>query len=415
MQLDTHKQLLSRLGSIVKHHKELSRLSGADFNIFRIIHVTCDELKHSAFLSELLNPRGSHGQGDVFLRLFVHKFGIENFQCETAEALVEKHVGQLTETEGGRIDILIDDHQGNHIIIENKIYAGDQDNQLIRYHNFSKQNLFYLNLYGVDASPKSNTNDKFGKKLVCGKDYKLLSYKIDILEWLELCLKETVSMPLLREGITHYINLIKHLTGETINKAMQKEIVNLITESPTNLANAKEIANNYTEAQSHLLWGFWKALKNELRSSGMELEDWKANVSQERTLNYFRRKDHLFGLLSLIYSKGEITIHFVFEMQDNIMMGFTLEKNTIGKISDLPENAKYRNVIHNCDSKYKNNPWCLGMQETNPNLNFREFSSETILNLTNKDELEKIVRKIAEKAQSDIEFVQRELEKMEST
>lgn len=47
--------------------------------------------------------------------------------------------------------------EGKQIIIENKIYAVDQDNQLIRYHNFRKGNtvkLYYLTLDGCEPSPK---------------------------------------------------------------------------------------------------------------------------------------------------------------------------------------------------------------------------------------------------------------------
>ncbi len=415
MPLDTRKQLLSRVGSICKHHKEISRMSGADFNIFRIINVTSDEVKHSAYLAELLNPKGSHGQGDIFLRLFLKKFGIENFHSETAIAIVEKHVGPVTETEGGRIDILIGDHRGNQIIIENKIYAPDRDNQLIRYSNYNKKHLFYLTLYGGDASERSRMNSSFSVSLKSGEDYKLLSYKTDILEWLELCHKESVSMPLLREGIAHYINLIKHLTGETTNKAMQTEIVDLITESPTNLANAREIANNYTEAQSHLLWEFWKALRDALISKGIILyEDVDTDVTKERTLNYFRRKDRYFGLCSQIYANGEIAIYWASEMQDGIYIGFTLEKNGNGKIADLPENSNYVNFVTNCDNNYKNTLYWLGTQETNPSLNFRDFSSDAILNLTNKNELEKTVQEIAQKAHDDIEFVKIKLVEMDA-
>ena len=51
--------------------------------------------------------------------------------------IVERHIGQATENEGGRLDIIIED--GNHaVIIENKIYAADQKHQLLRYDNYGK-------------------------------------------------------------------------------------------------------------------------------------------------------------------------------------------------------------------------------------------------------------------------------------
>jgi len=405
MELNNHRHLLSRLGTICKHHKELSRLSGADFNVFKIVKVVHDEVRHSAFLAELLNPKGSHGQGDLFLRLFVQKLGITDFQCETAVAIVEKHIGEVTETTGGRIDILIDDHHGNQIIIENKIYASDQENQLIRYHNFKNQNLFYLTLHGNDASEYSTLHNTSGVKLICGDDYKLLSYKTHILEWLELCQKEAVSMPLLREGIAHYINLIKILTGKSTNKAMEQEIVNLITESPASLANANELANNFSEAQIRIQWEFWKALKNALVNKGLTLEEDTKNATFTKVSDYYHKKERLFGLWSLIYKNEDITIHWGCEIDDCIYYGFTVERNGGGHISDKPEYHEYRKIIREHDNNYTSNQFWLGWQYAQPRLNFKAFSSEAIFDLADKSKLERTVKLIAEKVKTDIDFL----------
>jgi hypothetical protein len=409
MQLDTHKQLLSRLGTICKHHRELSRLSGADFNVFKIVKVVHDEVRHSAFLAELLNPKGSHGQGDLFLRLFVQKLGITDFQCETAIAVVEKHIGEVTETTGGRIDILINDFNGNHIIIENKIYANDGENQLIRYYNFKKQNLYYLTLYGNDATDRSTLHNASGVKLVCGEDYKLLSYKTDILQWLEQCQKESVSMPLLREGIAHYINLIKYLTGTSSNKAMKQEIVNLLTESSTSLANANELVNNFTEAKIKLQWEFWNVLKNILLENGITIEENDKTVTKEKIRNFYQKKETPYGLWSLIYHEGEISIHWCCEIYESIHFGFTIEKNGKGGISDSYENEKYRKLLKEYDHNYESSQWFLGKQNTHPLLNFKAFNSDDIFNLADRKVLEETVQTIAEKACRDILFLQGKL------
>ena len=44
-------------------------------NIFEILKISKTEIRHSNFLSWLLNPNGSHQLGDVFLkRFFLHCF-----------------------------------------------------------------------------------------------------------------------------------------------------------------------------------------------------------------------------------------------------------------------------------------------------------------------------------------------------
>ncbi|OAV63577.1 hypothetical protein Barb6XT_03113 [Bacteroidales bacterium Barb6XT] len=97
--------------------------TGGKFNMFRIVDVSHYETIHSAIIAELLNPKGSHGLKEKFLEAFVRQAEINDFNCNCASTI-----------DDGRLDILIKDSTGrNAIIIENKIYAGDQDNQLKRY------------------------------------------------------------------------------------------------------------------------------------------------------------------------------------------------------------------------------------------------------------------------------------------
>ena len=104
------------------------------FNIFKILGIGRREVStHSPMLGNLLNPKGSHGQGDAFLRLFVSMLGIADFDTASARLELEYYIGRVTEKSGGRIDIVILDKDGNAIFIENKIGAGDQKKQLQRY------------------------------------------------------------------------------------------------------------------------------------------------------------------------------------------------------------------------------------------------------------------------------------------
>ncbi len=108
---------------------KILQATGEKFNIFRVLNLSTSETRtHSAFLAELFNPKGSHGQGSVFLKLFVEQLGIKDFDFKSANVEIEKFAGYIDADyrEGGRIDIVITDNNGQGIIIENKIYAGDQ-------------------------------------------------------------------------------------------------------------------------------------------------------------------------------------------------------------------------------------------------------------------------------------------------
>jgi hypothetical protein len=81
----------------------------------------------------------------------------------------------------------------------------------------------------------------------------LISYKFHILEWLELCKKESVDNPILRETLTQYIVLIKQLTGQTRSKEMQKEILDTILKDVDNISAAFIISQNIDEIKLQIL------------------------------------------------------------------------------------------------------------------------------------------------------------------
>ena len=72
MQINTThiESLLSKVKLVVDKYDEIERITGEKYNIFSILGLSSDELAHSRFLANLLNPQGSHGQGDIYLKLF---------------------------------------------------------------------------------------------------------------------------------------------------------------------------------------------------------------------------------------------------------------------------------------------------------------------------------------------------------
>ena len=110
-------------------YAKLEETAQSSFNIFSILRQESEEVAlHSRFLTELLNPKGSHKCGNIFQILFMKMILGDNWKDgEPLFAQYEVSVGDL-----GRIDILLKGSQ--HIyVIENKIYAEDQPEQLQRY------------------------------------------------------------------------------------------------------------------------------------------------------------------------------------------------------------------------------------------------------------------------------------------
>ena len=282
------QSLLTQVGLIVKKNNEILDATGGRFNIFNIIGIASDEVRlHSALLAELLNPNGSHGMKDAFLIAFVDEMKkveldskLAAFDFKSAKVKVEKTIGEVTEEEGGRIDIIIDDKNNNAIIIENKIYAGDQTAQLIRYdrHGKSKYNgnhtILYLTLDGHEASDGSAKNIKYIK----------ISYAIHILHWLETCLSIAVRQPLVREIINQYISLIKQLTNQDMNTKNSQEIVDLLIKKD-NIESALIISVNIEALKRKLVSDMVKRIadkccmkeyiKDDSKEIGFYKENWK--------------------------------------------------------------------------------------------------------------------------------------------
>ncbi len=223
------RSLISRVLSVVERHEREMELSGEKFNVFSILRLSVREPRtHSAFISELLNPRGTHGCGHQFLSLFVRQMKLR-LDCQSAKVSTEKFLGPVSadSEEGGKVDILVTDNEGNMITIENKVYAGDQPKQLVRYWRWGKEHaarlvLLYLTLFGDDPSDDSRGG------LKKGRDFFTLSYRVDVLRWLGECRKQVVDKPVLRETIAQYESLLCELTGQSRSKAMSDEIVDLI-------------------------------------------------------------------------------------------------------------------------------------------------------------------------------------------
>jgi len=256
--------LLQNITLISKKYTDIAKISGENFNLFSIMKMETDErYTHSAIIGELLNPKGSHGQGSIFLELFfdgIEKLQtIENFNFKSAKITLEKSVGKidLIQKTGGSIDILIEDGR-NIIIIENKVYASDQEAQLERYKNYHKESiLFYLNLFGDNPSQKSKG------RLELDKDFYIITYKNNIKDWLEKCHKEAIEQPILRESIKQYLNIVKKLTNQTINNEIKNEITEILLRD---LKSAKEITDNFHVAKSIILNKIRIKLKKELEN-----------------------------------------------------------------------------------------------------------------------------------------------------
>lgn len=355
MKVDTQQfqNLFVKVGAVLEKYKKVNELTGENFNVFKILKLASSEVRmHSAFIAELLDPKGSHGQKDVFLKLFIKAFCFKEREIDTESCRVEieKHTGFISDdrTEGGRIDVFISDRYNNHIIIENKIYAGDQHNQLVRYYQHSKNaDLFYLTLTGNQPSKNSHGN------LEDETHFRCISYKRHIIDWLEDCRKEVTILPVIRESITQYINLIKYLTNQTQNHFMQEELSEIIKD---NLEASLSIAGNIDKALDKVSLEFGAKLEKEFDDIGLKCH---YNIDFKKRFN---------GIWIMKPEWKYISIGFQFQAYDKDMVyglcckkdpeNYPIPNELIAKLKALPYNMKKNSDwwpwFNDVDEPYKN-------------------------------------------------------------
>lgn len=134
-------------------------------NIFQILRISKNEIRHSNFLSWLLDPNESHKLGDIFLKRFLRevfssdKFGdIDQVDVEGMDlSKVE------IQREWKNIDILIK-LQNVVVCVENKVLSKEHSNQLKRYKEIIEnqfpnhhQTFVYLTPEGDTSEDESDT------------------------------------------------------------------------------------------------------------------------------------------------------------------------------------------------------------------------------------------------------------------
>lgn len=240
MDISHLSRILERIAEVNRRYEEMARISGENFNIFNILHLSSKELIHSDFLAMLLDPTGIHSKGNIFIKLFLNilktdfsdNLPLKDFPYENLRVSREfptKYIHEYKKC--GNIDIVITDKssENRQIFIENKIYAQDQPKQLAVYHKANPAAIIiYLTLDGHDPD-----EDSTGEGMVKPIN---ISYKDHIIRWLELCKKETSDHSFLRETLAQYIFLVKQLTGQARSKKMEQDIAKVIAENDETLS-----------------------------------------------------------------------------------------------------------------------------------------------------------------------------------
>ena len=241
-------------------------------NIFQILKISNTEIRHSNFLSWLLDPSQSHKIGDIFLKRFLR----EVFSSDKFEKIDQIDVEGMNLSnvqiyrEWKNIDILIVLNE-TVVCVENKILSKEHSNQLERYKKIVEENFPNLRKIFVYLTPFGEISENESD------NYEPISY-VFVVETLERILKVYNSSlnDLVKTYIKDYIIMIKRelmKTDESIE--LSKKIYQ----------NHKELLDFIYENKPDLSDHFIKILKEEMRK-----RDWIEGSSTKHYIRFYTEK-----------------------------------------------------------------------------------------------------------------------------
>lgn len=195
-------------------------------NIFELVGLKNQEIRHSNFLSELLNPNSILNIGDIVLKTFIRDaFKLINTDSINTLTPIDFELIDFDNFEVRReyknIDLLLLNHGNSKskycICIENKVDSGESKEQLFKYrtvvdNEFTDYKKLYLFL----------TPEGLGAEY--DSDWISLSYS-SIIMGLKKVLKNTSLNNDVRLLITHYLALLeKYVIGQTELQKLAREI-----------------------------------------------------------------------------------------------------------------------------------------------------------------------------------------------
>lgn len=227
-----------------------------DFSIFN--YIATNETNLSYILADLLNPKGSHQQDDLFLKNFI-KICLPDLQCQEWNGFLDNLTNIRVETEkptsdNRRMDIYLTNGKKYGICIENKPYARDQKDQLSDYYKelknreHSYQHLVYLSQnLPSDYSVKSEDLEQWQTN----NEFSHISYN-KLVNWLNACKADCQNASVL-EFINQFIKFIQKRFMGLSDMSEQDAIINAIIESNESFVSAIKIANQIPILQRNLI------------------------------------------------------------------------------------------------------------------------------------------------------------------
>ena len=356
------EKLLGEARNVAKIENSLigqKRERGELFNVFNILGVDTAEIVHSKFIACLLDPKGLHGCHDLFIKIspFVSMI---NEPIVSVSVETEKSIGNVSEdySKGGRMDLFlkVKTEKGDYAIcVENKVYAEDQPNQLLRYQDYLKREypnkwfLYYLTLDGREITQDKNV------------DYIPISYRNEISKWIKGCISIAAEKPLIREMLVQYFSTINQISNNGGDE-MSENLLEILKENKGYIDALKKLEAVEPKLKESIFNDFFEFLNKE---SSLSFEKGSDDMSQKYSTFFYEKPE---------WRKIDLQVGFMFEYRNYGGLFYGIAKKDEKSI--IPEELKTR--CH--DDGYLSTDWWAGWRwMEDPFINW-DLSTFSLLN-----------------------------------
>lgn len=276
------KNVAFKIGTLNEAKRLYADRLAPDFNMFD--YMRDNEMGLSRCIASLLNPSGTHGQGSLFLKSFLERIDKvlsenELVKCWTdtvsngCQASLEEQANGLR-----RIDVYLRFNNGEIIGIENKPWAGDQENQLADYAKFiegqanvKKWLIIYLS-NNDPANSEYSISKKRREELENNGNFVWLKYPL-LVEWLEFCAQNSKALNV-RVFIEELAKFVRTKINRELDMSEEQEIKNILKsgKSGENIRSAFHIIKALESLKEDLLVKLRADLESRFNLKGCELE-----------------------------------------------------------------------------------------------------------------------------------------------
>jgi hypothetical protein len=297
-----------------------------EINIFKILNLEYDEVRlHSRILKFFIEK-----DPYFFINVAIPNkiWNIENDLGKFIDVKLEVPIQSSEELlSDGRIDLLLK-FEKQAFIIENKIFARDGNNQLIKYFKYAESVYGSNNFKILYLTPKGNLPDKKATSevdyfnLEINNDFFTISYKKNISNWLSEFenYQENTRLKIL---INQYLNTIKTICG-IMTEDEKNRITNLLS----------VLANNQINEQDNLFAKLF-AIKSDIETIENKIHEFWMKFSEHISKNF-----------SVHFKPGSIMIRIISEERGVCNLYLEYNKSSTKKpYLSFWFNKKYRELF----------------------------------------------------------------------